>query len=303
MSPAKKQNAAPPPRWLQAWRWLLGRGRPLLMLLVLAGLFVGGAIATWRWLGPRILGSPEYRVTAERIEITPPPEWIHSDIRAEVFRDPTLDGPLSIMDDDLAERIYRAFARHPWVAKVIRVNKQKLKVELVYRRPVCMVEVPGGLLPVDGEGILLPPGDFSPSEAAGYPRLTGVERGPTGGAGKPLARRQGARRGGDRRRGRSRLGGHAVAADRPLARRSGRRNRGRLFRPPLGRAVFRAPDPRRHPHPLGLRPRRQRDGRTARRGEARPLAALPGRPRHPRRPPGPAARTGRPHDAALGVEP
>ena len=175
MSPAKKQTrrSLPVP-------WLLGRGRPLLMLLVLAGLFVGGAIETWRWIGPRILGSPEYRVTAERVEITPPPEWIHSDIRAEVFRDPTLDGPLSVMDDDLAERIYRAFARHPWVAKVIRVNKQNLKVELVYRRPVCMVEVPGGLLPVDGEGILLPPGDFSPSEAAGYPRLTGVERGPTG---------------------------------------------------------------------------------------------------------------------------
>jgi hypothetical protein len=65
------------------------------------------------------------------------------------------------------------------VATVLRVNKQNLKVELVYRRPVCMVEVPGGLLPVDSEGILLPPGDFSPSEAAGYLRLTGVDRGPT----------------------------------------------------------------------------------------------------------------------------
>jgi hypothetical protein len=181
MSPAKKQNApSPVPAWLQGLgSWLLGRGRPLLLTLLLAGLFAGGAIETWRWIGPRVLRSPQYRVTAERVEITPPPEWIHSDVRAEVFRDPALDGPLSLMDDDLAERIYKAFARHPWVAKVIRVNKQNLKVELVYRRPVCMVEVPGGLLPVDGEGVLLPPGDFSPSEAAGYPRLTGVERGST----------------------------------------------------------------------------------------------------------------------------
>ncbi len=180
--PAKKQNAPSlVPRWLRGLGpWLFGRGRPLLILLVLAGLFVGGMTATWRWIGPCVLRSPEYRVTAERIDITPPPEWIHSNIRAEVFRDPALDGPLSLMDDDLAERIYKAFARHPWVAKVIHVDKHHLKVELVYRRPACMVEVPGGLLPVDGEGILLPSGDFSPSEAAGYPRLTGVERGPTG---------------------------------------------------------------------------------------------------------------------------
>ncbi len=179
MSPAKKQNAASLPRWLHGLGvWLLGHGRPLLVLLVLAAILAGGAIEGWRWLGPRILASPEYRVTPERVEITPPPEWIHSDIRAEVFRDPTLDGPLRITDDDLAERLYRAFARHPWVAKVMPVNKQKLKVELVYRRPVCMVEVLGGLLPVDAEGVLLPPGDFSPTEALGYPRLTGVERGP-----------------------------------------------------------------------------------------------------------------------------
>jgi hypothetical protein len=43
-----------------------------------------------------------------------------------------------------------------------------------------MVEVPGGLLPVDVEATLLPSADFSPSEAARYPRLTGVQRVPTG---------------------------------------------------------------------------------------------------------------------------
>ena len=48
------------------------------------------------------------------------PAWIHSDIRGEVFRDPKLGGPLSIMDDDLVDRIKEAFAEHPWVAKVSR---------------------------------------------------------------------------------------------------------------------------------------------------------------------------------------
>ncbi|MCE5268031.1 MAG: hypothetical protein LLG00_09110 [Planctomycetaceae bacterium] len=173
MSAAKKQKSSGMP----------SLGGPWLVRVALAGLLgaavIGGVVMAWRWLAPRVLGAPEYGVTAERFEITPPPEWIHSDIRAEVFRDPTLDGSLSLMDDDLAERIYKAFKRHPWVAKVMPVDVHRLKIELAYRRPVCMVEVPGGLLPVDSEATLLPPGDFSPVEAAGYPRLKGVEHGPT----------------------------------------------------------------------------------------------------------------------------
>ncbi|MEN6457823.1 MAG: hypothetical protein ABFC63_02745 [Thermoguttaceae bacterium] len=175
MSPAKKQAPASP-----ISTWLLGPGRPVLLLAVFLALACGVLLAIWHGgLGRRILGSSEYRLTAERVQITTPPEWIHTDIRAEVFRDPTLDGTLSLLDDDLAERVYRAFARHPWVAKVIRVDKHNLTVELIYRRPVCMVEVPGGLLPVDEMGTLLPTGDFSSNEAVVYPRLTGVERAPT----------------------------------------------------------------------------------------------------------------------------
>ena len=61
-------------------------------------------------------------------------------------------------------------------------NPASVKVDLAYRKPVCMVVVPGGLLPVDAEGILLPrgEGDFSPIEATRYPRLEGVDHMPTG---------------------------------------------------------------------------------------------------------------------------
>jgi hypothetical protein len=144
-------------------------------------------VAYWGWQKFRtpILALPEYRVTAQQVEITPLPEWIHSDVREEVFRDPALAGPLSIMDDDLVERIAKAFVRHPWVAKVHLVTKRHpaaVKVELVYRKPVCMVVVPSGLVPVDKEGILLPGGvgNFSPIEATRYPRLEDVDHMPTG---------------------------------------------------------------------------------------------------------------------------
>jgi hypothetical protein len=53
----------------------------------------------------------------------------------------------------------------------------------VYRQPVAMVEVPGGLYPVDASGVLLPSDDFSPADARAYPRVAGVESTPLGMAG------------------------------------------------------------------------------------------------------------------------
>ena len=95
-----------------ALAWLFGPGRPLLILALLSGMFGGGAY--WGWLKHKDADSrprPNIALTAEQVEITPLPEWIHSDVREEVFRDPALGGPLSIMDDDLVERIAKAFAR------------------------------------------------------------------------------------------------------------------------------------------------------------------------------------------------
>ena len=190
MSPAKKQQPSfSVPAWLRRlFSWLLGAGRPVLILAILVGLFGGGSYLAWRKLKTRILDSPEYLVGPGQVEITQPPAWIHSDVRAEVFRDPRLDGPLSIMDDDLVDRIKTAFEEHPWVARVTLVKKRHpalVNVELQYRRPVCMVEVPGGVLAVDAEGFLLPSEDFSPIEATRYPHLTDVDRAPT----SPVGRR------------------------------------------------------------------------------------------------------------------
>ena len=53
-------------------------------------------------------------------------------------------------------------------------------VELVYRRPVAMVEVPNGLLPVDADGVLLPTDDFSPLDALGYLRIGEIKTSPSG---------------------------------------------------------------------------------------------------------------------------
>jgi hypothetical protein len=157
------------------------------LCLMLIGICIALAYAAWQKIAPRILASPEYFVGPEQLELTPSPPWLqHKDLRGEIYSDLSRQGPLRIMDDDLNERITAALLRQPWVYKVQKVRKYhpaKVIVDLVYRRPVCMVEFAGELLPVDAEGTLLPQEDFSPVEKAKYPRLVGVDRGPMRGAG------------------------------------------------------------------------------------------------------------------------
>lgn len=159
---------------------------PVGATVLLAAVLVGGWYLTWHVIGANVLRSDRYLLRVESLDVTPLPDWIHTDVRAEVFRSLAFEDPLSIMDDHLAKQIADGFALHPWVAKVRRVTKQhpaRLKVELDYRRPVCMVEVPGGLLPVDAESAWLRSEDFSPVEASQYPRLTGLDSMPVGSVG------------------------------------------------------------------------------------------------------------------------
>jgi hypothetical protein len=190
MTSAKKDRSLPlVPDWLKrliALLWGPGRTATLICLL-LAGSVVGTSLV-WAGVKHHVLSSGRFRVTQQHVTITPLPGWIHSDVRADVFRNASLDGGPSILDDDLAERIDRAFALHPWIEKVVRVAKRppdEIEVDLVYRRPACMVEVPGDLLPVDGAGVLLPSGDFSPNEKQSqYLRLGGISTRPMGPAGQ-----------------------------------------------------------------------------------------------------------------------
>ncbi|MBI2826958.1 MAG: hypothetical protein HYX69_19965 [Planctomycetia bacterium] len=184
-----KPAAKPPPSQLALLlrgplRWLLSWG------LVIA--ILGGAgYAGWRAIAPTVLHQEQYRLVVDNLVITRQPAWIHADVRRQAFDDGGFAEGTWIHDDDLAERIAKAFAVHAWVAKVERVTKRapaRVEVDLVYRRPVLMVEVPGvpgGVFPVDAEGVLLPVGDFLADEARRYPRLSGVTTLPAGGVGLP----------------------------------------------------------------------------------------------------------------------
>jgi hypothetical protein len=158
--------------------------RWMIALAMIAGICGYGWKMLWEKVRDHVAASSDYRLDPETIEITPTPDWIHANLRAEVIRDASLDGTLSVLDPELTVRIARAFGLHPWVAKVERVSKRypaAVQVDLIYRRPVAMVEVPGpALLPVDAEGVLLPTEDFSPADARHYPRIAEIKTSPIG---------------------------------------------------------------------------------------------------------------------------
>jgi len=151
--------------------------RRLLLTVVACGAVGGGAYAIWQSVAPDVLRHDQFRLSVEQLTITPPPAWIRSDVRKQAFASGGFDEGVWLHDPKLAERIAKTFELHPWVARVERVSLRgtRVQVDLVYRKPVCMVEVvPGGVYPIDVEGVLLPRGDFTEDEAREYPRLVGI---------------------------------------------------------------------------------------------------------------------------------
>ncbi|MFV2070080.1 MAG: hypothetical protein ACC645_24200, partial [Pirellulales bacterium] len=148
-----------------------------ILLLVLVGSGIG---FTWRRLRPLVVHQPQYLVDATNIHITPPPAWIGTDIRSEVLQDARLAQPLSILDDDLVERLVTAFEFHPWVANVKRVVKEfgpAIRIDVDYRKPVLMVQVDEGPaqeeMPADSQGVRLPDLQLSSEEIKALPRVRG----------------------------------------------------------------------------------------------------------------------------------
>ena len=150
---------------------------------------VVGVYWAWGRWGSLATQHARFQLSAGSIDIPPQPQWIQADVRAEVFRDANL-GQLSLLDPDAAPRIDRAFTLHTWVLRVERTRKKsdgRIFVQLRYRRPILMVEtVPDGFWPVDTEGVLLPPEEFSEFQTRDYLHVGGVNSQPVGQVGTPF---------------------------------------------------------------------------------------------------------------------
>src|SRR5262249_14312117 len=158
--------------------WVAQRARWSLLAIVIAAALAGGAYALWQQVGRRVEGGPEYRLRPTQIEITPTPPRIPARIRGEGGRRKAMNGTWWRLKKELTVDIMNAFRLHPWVAKVQRVSKSPsgvVQVDLFYRQPAAMVEVSGGVLPIDTEGVVLPSEDFTREQARDFPRIGGVQ--------------------------------------------------------------------------------------------------------------------------------
>jgi hypothetical protein len=183
ISVPEEKPAAPSSEGLRSLRRQLYRP----MTLITAAAIVAAALG-WpmlRPLLPDLDGRSEYRLHSAQIHITQPPHWVPHNLVEQVVAQAGLPEQLSLLDENLARDLAMAFALHPWVEEVVSVKKsfQAVDVKLNYRRPVAMVHVKQGLYPIDVHGVLLPPHDFSASNAKIFPQITKVLSTPQGPAG------------------------------------------------------------------------------------------------------------------------
>lgn len=140
-------------------RWALATIRVFTVLSVLAVLAAG------MWLlQNHVLASQQYAGKSARVVLDNRPDWLPDDIAARIGLDLqcAISGR-SIYDDDLAQRVYQAAARSPWVAGVSRVAKSQdgvVHVSADFRRPFALVTCSqlraDDFRVVDEQGVVLP---------------------------------------------------------------------------------------------------------------------------------------------------
>jgi len=163
---------------------LRGPGPMLLLFALAVTCLIGWARWVWNRARPHVVNSRVYLVHPSEIEVTSPPPWVRSDVKAEVIRDAGWDAPISILEEDTSERINRAFEFHPWVAsaRTTLTYPARIEVKLHYRKPAAMVrlELPRGLqlIPIDEQGTRLPAEDFTAEDRAEYPQISDLSNVP-----------------------------------------------------------------------------------------------------------------------------
>jgi len=158
--------------------------------LLWASLFVVSFVMAnifWDRFGQQIIETSRFQLTPDSLNLGEYPAWIHYDVRPELLLISFPEKNGNVLQRDVLQKVASAAERHPWIRKVQSLRKVypgTISANVVWRQPVLMVRIPEGLLPVDAEGVLLPSRDFTPVEAAQYPRLVGLDVLPAGPAGQ-----------------------------------------------------------------------------------------------------------------------
>lgn len=162
------------------------RFQPGLIIPVTFLITIIGAVGVLSRFVPDLRERPEYQFRTADMRITPPHAWVPATILQEVVIAAHLPDTVSLLDPDLCRVVAEAWEHHPWVKRVISVHittEPALVVDLEYREPAALIRVADGYYPVDTEGVLLPPRDFSASAPELLPQVLNITTTPQGGTG------------------------------------------------------------------------------------------------------------------------
>lgn len=180
----RDQPPEPPPRSRVAA--FVDKHRAGLATVVVLAALAAAAWYGWGRLGDRVKMAPDRVLHPEAITVEGIAPWVRDDLRLEALRDASLADGVPLDDPELTRRLARAFDMHPWVREVLAVeiaHPAAAVVRIRCREPVAMIAVPGGVLAIDADGVVLPSEDFTAEAAASYPRVTGILSGPRGAVG------------------------------------------------------------------------------------------------------------------------
>ena len=164
--------------------------RTLITLVLVLAIFTGLGILGWFFAKDRIRHKSEYRLSADKITISPPPDWVPDRFIEDVLQSSGLGRTGSLLDKTLPKKLSDAFVTHPCVERVEQVVPRYpsgADISLVYRVPAAFVEVPQhGIFLVDRNGVLLPPEYLSDSiSTQRYLTIQGIQSVPRGAVGTP----------------------------------------------------------------------------------------------------------------------
>lgn len=166
------------------WKRLLYDPRVIIVLgiICLCPLLIGVS----NQFGDKLLNEQRFQVDQNSFEINPPPAMVPEDILSRVWFAAKLPEQFTILEPGLAKKLGEAFEASPWVSRVKHLELQAdsvIKVELEYRVPVALVKSSQGYFPIDRDGVLLPPADFSADDLLRYPLIVSPTSNPIGSAG------------------------------------------------------------------------------------------------------------------------
>ncbi len=135
-------------RFLNGARWIFGgrAQRAFYVQLVVWCVLITGTAVLWFELKPEIQKEKTYLIRLENILVCNPPPWISNDFVSEALKNLPFDrklDALNALDPDLADVLTVAFAAHPWVAQVEKVEifyPAQIKIYLKFRRPVAIID-------------------------------------------------------------------------------------------------------------------------------------------------------------------